>query len=656
MSFLRSSPPLPRHTVMRFSPWFLVGSALILALAIGFWAVKNAHQERENLSRNMLDRAGALIWAMEGSARVGMGFRSTAAHLQFMLEETAKQPGIVYMAIITEQGQVLAHSDRSRIGSELHPPEYMAGLSPAPLVHWRIFKPEGAASSVFEAFKFFNPLPGFRDHMRHVGKGADEHGRGMRHGRRPRTIPPDPSEAFAPPAESQEGPVPGPPGKRRGMGRLRPAPERNELIIVIGLDMKSFEDSLAADLRSTVFTALLVGLLGLGGFLSLFWAQNYRFSRRLLQDTRAFADKIVSSLPMGLVVVSPSGLVMHSNGAAESLLGCGDSALIGRHIKDLEGMDWPGLAQRVRDAEAGQGGAHVLEEEQTLLLPPAGGTGAGREVPVSVSASRILNEQGESLGIMFLLRDLREVKRLQEELRRSERLSTLGNMAARVAHEIRNPLSSIKGFATFLGATRDSDADKEAARTMIGEVDRLNRVVSELLDFARPSNLNIATADIVAVVQRAVRLVEPDAVAKGVSVSLESPDQHMAGGADIMAAVDAERITQVLLNLLLNAVQATDAGGAVCIRVVPPGDDGMVYLHIEDTGRGMGPEVLSQIFQPYFTTKASGTGLGLSIAAKIVEDHKGAVKVASTPGEGTVVSLHLPAADAHHAVKGESHA
>ncbi|MDL2317375.1 PAS domain-containing protein [Desulfovibrio sp. OttesenSCG-928-A18] len=727
MSPSHPAPVLPRHTVMRFSPWFMVGSALILGLAIAFWAVKNARQERENLSRNLLDRAGALMWAMEGSARVGMGFRSAAAHLQFMLEETAKQPGIVYMAIITEQGQVLAHSNRQHIGEELHPPQYMTGLAPSSAIHWRIVK-SANGTGVFETFKFFAPLPGFREHMRHGHRRDSEsvapggwQGR-ERHRGRHRTMPPDPAEFFSLPGkgndsresdasldapalpppplqwmgpdgkplpppkmpsadnkradadkggkggkgrrtgkDSDAGATSGPPGvfffgqggdgpgvpAREGEPgamedwRLRPRPDRNELIIVIGLDMKAIEDALSADLRNTIFTALLVGLLGLGGFLSLFWAQNYRFSRRLLLDTRAFADQVVSSLPLALIVTDAEGLVSKTNAAAEEILSCTSEDLLGKKVHELRGMDWAGIARRVGQSGAAYSGQAVPEEEHNLELPVPESEGGGmRELPVSVIASHYFNDQGESLGMMFLLRDLREVRRLQAELRRNERLSTLGNMAARVAHEIRNPLSSIKGFATFLGSRQEREEDKEAARTMIGEVDRLNRVVSELLDFARPSKLSIAPLDLHGIVQRAVRLVETDALSKNVSLRMEPAPP----AAPCLVAVDGERITQAMLNLFLNAVQATDAGGTVTVRVHTP-EAHSVLVSIRDTGRGMEPELLEQIFSPYFTTRATGTGLGLSIVSKIIEDHQGTIKVSSEPGLGTEVTLRLPLAE-----------
>ena len=665
MSFLRSSPALPRNTVLRLSPWLIVGSAVILGLAIAFWAVKNARQERDNMTRNLLDRSGALIWALEGGVRAGMGMRISAAHLQFMLEETAKQPGIAYMAVVTQQGVILAHSDRARIGEEMYSPEAMEALSPTALPRWRTFVAENA-EEIFEVRKIFSPLPGFREHMRSVGfrehmrhsgfrdrmrndcfgedprRGEGESGRTGH----PLPAPPVSSNSTALQADSRDNACPGmasPPQKEKkgdaigSPGASCSSDDRKDLVILVGLEMKSFEASLASDLRNTIVTAMLVGLLGVGGFISLFWAQSYELSRRLLRDTRAFAAEVVSSRPLGLLILDASGRISQSNPVAERILGRSGGELLGKSLNELDGADWEAIAARVRQSP-------VLEEEHLLFSSRSSESAVGKGLPVSVSASRILNDEGTDLGMIFLLRDLREVKRLQEQLRRSERLSTLGNMAARVAHEIRNPLSSIKGFATYLSGRHDTPEDREAARAMIGEVDRLNRVVSELLDFARPSNLRIAPADLDDILRRALRLVEPDAAAKKIALRFPAEDAQNAAPAGILVEVDAERITQALLNLFLNAVQATDPGGSISVTVTPP-KDGRVTVVIADTGRGMPPEVLAQIFSPYFTTKASGTGLGLSIVHKIVEDHNGDIKVTSVEGQGSTVTIWLPLAE-----------
>jgi two-component system sensor histidine kinase HydH len=624
------------------SPWLIVGAALILGLSITFLAVENTRQARNSMVRNLLDRAGTLMWAMEGGARAGKGMRGVASYVQFMLEETAKRQDIVYMAIITSQGEIVAHSDRQRVGESLYPAQDMEGIGPYSGINWRMIRARDG-SRIFEASRIFAPLPGFREHMGH-GRPEPSPGRGrmmrsMGHGGRRSPRPgliSETSPRFSPPLAA---PVPDSPQTltRESFGEGAPPPlaSGNELAIVTGLDMASYENALIAAERGTFFTAVLVGLLGFGGFISIYWAQTYKMSRRLLLDARAFTDEVINSLPLGLIILNASGGITHVNAVAEKLLGCGDADLTGLKMHELRGQNWTEIAERVEKGEA------VLEEEHELLLPAvtdAGDMEEGLSVPVSVSASRIVNEEGEGLGMIYLLHDLREVKRLQAELRRSERLSTLGNMAARVAHEIRNPLSSIKGFATYLGSRHDDDADREAARTMIGEVDRLNRVVSELLEFSRPSNLNIADADLGDILERTIRLAEADARAGGVTLRFAYPDEARPS---VRVSVDAERITQALLNLVLNAVQATEKGGSVTLSILSS-QAGRAVITVADTGCGMAPDVLAQVFSPYFTTRTTGTGLGLSIVAKIVEDHHGEIRMSSIPGNGAIVTLCLP--------------
>lgn len=633
MSLQRSSSALPGHTAMLLSPWLIVGSALILGLAIAFWAVKNTRQERESMIRNLEERAGALMWAMEGGARAGMGLQRTASYLQFMMEEVGRQPDIVYLAVITPQGDILAHSAPSAIGKQLYAPEEIQKIEPSARIQWR-FVHITNGERVFEAYRLFTPLPCFPERLGHGPRkhgGRSGHMPGMMHGHRNSPIP---ETGHVPPAEAEvqmpgQSPFSGPPGPRSAF-----LAQSGGLIVVVGLDMTSFESALVAGERTTLFTALLVGLLGVGGFLSLFWAQSYKMSRRLLLDVRAFADEVISSLPLGLITLDAAGTVSRVNAVAEKLLGCMRASLLGKTSGELPGAYWAAIEQRARGGEA------VLEEEH-MLSPFCAQEGESGAVPVSISASSIINEENETLGTLYLLRDLREVKRLQAELRRSERLSTLGNMAARVAHEIRNPLSSIKGFATYLGSRQDSEADREAARTMIGEVDRLNRVVSELLDFARPPNLTIAPVSLMEILERAIRLICMDAEARGVSLHIAEPETQ---GAPVFVAVDAERITQALLNLLLNAVQASERDASVTLSV-QPSEHGACVLRITDTGRGMTPEILAQVFNPYFTTKTTGTGLGLSIASKIIEDHLGEITMASIPGIGTTVTVRLPLAE-----------
>jgi two-component system sensor histidine kinase HydH len=255
-----------------------------------------------------------------------------------------------------------------------------------------------------------------------------------------------------------------------------------------------------------------------------------------------------------------------------------------------------------------------------------------------VSASKIINEDQLFLGYLFIMRDLAEIRQLQQQLRRSERLSALGNLAAGMAHEIRNPLSSIKGFATFLLGKVGQENDANAAKMLIQEVDRLNRVVSGLLEFARPDTIQLAPTALTPIVERALKLCASDAANKDIAVRF-TPTADLP-----LIAADADRLAQALLNLFLNAIQAMDKGGALDIASCRDQATSKILLRIADTGEGIAPEALSAIFDPFVTGRASGTGLGLAIVHRIVEQHGGVIRVESERGKGSVFFLYLPAA------------
>ncbi|MBU4594733.1 MAG: histidine kinase [Desulfomicrobium sp.] len=569
----------------RINPWLVAGLTVILGLAVSVFAVRNVQREKEHMVQNYLEHAEALFWALEAGTRIGMGMHGSAGYFQSLVEETAKQHGIVYLAVTDAKGLVLAHSDAARVGSVLHPPEAMSArsLSEERQGHFQ----DTEDRRVFEVYKKFAPLPGVHHSM------------------------------WCPPRNGGMAVM--------GMMQSRVQGEDNHdpSVIFLGLDVSPLEEAVAGELRTSVLIAVLVLLMGLGGFASLFWAQHYRLSRRQLRDTQAFASEVVRCLPLGLLSTDPDGRVVLSNGAASALLGLDKDAMPGMLLEGLGGVDWNGIMAGLADKGT------VLEREVTLVAGP------GKRVPVNLGASRIVTSDDDFLGYLFLLRDLGEIRRLQEQVRRNERLTALGNLAAGVAHEIRNPLSSIKGFATYL-AGKVQGQDKDAARAMIQETDRLNRVVSELLEFARPGEMNLRDEDLAQVVERALRLVRADVTAKGVAVRFEQE------GTLPRVPLDPERLTQALLNLFLNAVQAMDQGGTLRITAAPENEAGGVVLRIADTGHGMAAELVPDIFNPYFTTKSSGTGLGLAIVHRIIEAHGGEIKVDSVVGQGTVFTLLLP--------------
>lgn len=224
----------------------------------------------------------------------------------------------------------------------------------------------------------------------------------------------------------------------------------------------------------------------------------------------------------------------------------------------------------------------------------------------------------------------------EEQLRRAERLSALGELSASMAHEIRNPLGAIKGAAEILrDGYAEGDARYEFVRILLKETDRLNRIVQEFLDFARPKRPEPVEADINDAVDFVLNLTAQEAKKAGVKV--ERRLDPSVGRRN----VDIDLMKQAILNLVLNAIQAMPTGGLLTVETGVSG--GEVVITISDTGTGISDEDKKRLFTPFFTTKKNGTGLGLAIVYRIVENHRGSIDVESAPGKGTRFKVRIPA-------------
>jgi len=248
-----------------------------------------------------------------------------------------------------------------------------------------------------------------------------------------------------------------------------------------------------------------------------------------------------------------------------------------------------------------------------------------------------------AIGLMtgvLIERERRERERreaLQRELARSERLSSLGQMAAGLAHEIRNPLGSIQGVAELLGDDAPAGSKKrELFDVLRKESKRLNAVVDDFLNFARPRPLALAPVDMAALVERSVAQMQIDANVRSIKIDTKlAPDLPRV-------KADAEQMHQVFLNLLLNAIAASSDHGRIEVSGVR--DSKGIAITVQDWGQGISKDTLSRVFDPFFTTRETGTGLGLSISHTIVTDHGGSIDIDSAPGHGCAVCVTLPVA------------
>ncbi len=570
-----------------------MGSAFILVPILIFWTHENLNREKKFVTELMVEKGAALIRSFEAGARTGMmgmmgmqgmmGGQGGGFRLQRLLTETAQLPDIVYLMVTDTKGVILAHNDPKKIGGFHGKGLDLQRISHSKTVKWRLVEnPDG--SRVFEVFRRFQPsrgrMPGY--HWRMMFGGS-------------------------PPRVSD-----------------RPGKEPPADIIFVGLNMKPVEASRKGDARHSVIMALILLLVGFAGIFFLFLAQAYRSARSSLTRIKAFSDNVVENMPIGLLFIDADGKIVSFNQTAETLLKLSSSDVLGRHSDEVLPSQLEGLASQPNET------MQIIEKEIDCPLK------GGMVIPLDIIISSLKADDGALLGNLVLFRDLTELQELKGEVERSRRLASLGQLAAGIAHEIRNPLSSIKGFATYFKERyREVPEDQETADIMIQEVERLNRVIGQLLEFARPVSIERKSIDVLELVRQSLKLVEGDTLQKGIRIEMEViPSERKVD-------LDPDKMKQVLLNLYLNALEAMERNGTLTVDIRDE-KSGYVDIIISDTGAGIKKEDLAHVFDPYFTTKPSGTGLGLAIVHKIIESHGGEIRVESREGKGTRVVISLP--------------
>ena len=353
----------------------------------------------------------------------------------------------------------------------------------------------------------------------------------------------------------------------------------------------------------------------------------------------ALTALVLDNIDRAVIAIACDGQVMLFNPAAEAYFGRAARHALQRHVNELfAGQE--ALLYLVRTAL--RDGRSITDDESVWLPRPN-----APPLPVSVYAAPIFTRQGDRDGAVLILRDLSRVRELEETLRRADRLAMLATLSAGLAHEIKNPLGGIKGAAQLLAMElQEGSPLLEYTQVMVKETERINGIIEELMDLARPRPVVMGEVNLARVLGDIVLLQKEAARRQKVefTLSLDPSIPPLHG--------DEQLLTRLFLNLIKNGREAISRSGRVEIEtkisadyhLTTPGHRAspLVVVRIRDTGCGIPPEELERIFTPYYTTKAKGSGLGLAICQKIVEDHRGFLKISSTPGEGTEVAVWLP--------------
>jgi len=565
-------------------PWLLLGAVAVLFPIFAFITYENINRQKENSEQLLLEKGAALIRSIEAGTRTGVrGTHWVSFNLQHLLSETAQLSDIRYLMVTNQGGRIVASSDLKQYerfhGKNLN----LTAIARSDDVRGRIVQ-EQNQQPVFEVYSRFSPTTQFPDRFQKI------------------------MEQF----EAQFG-----------------ITTSENWIIFVGLDMETIEDARRADMRHTIVMGVVLLLIGFGGFVLLMLFQSNRATRLSLSRIKAFSDNLVENMPIGLVALNPDRAIATVNQVAASMLELNVSEAVGKYAAAVLPAQLYDLVDRL-DNEP-----EIIDYQIDCELP------LGRSLPLEATATTLKDETGQFFGYALLLKDLSEIQALRKEVTRTQRLATVGRLAGGVAHEIRNPLSSIKGFATyFKGRYPDAAEDQRIADIMIQEVDKLNRVVGQLLEFARPVSIVKKWVPLETLIDDSLKLVEQQALDRNILIERSISPQNLQGW------FDPDRINQVLLNLYLNAMEAMEEGGELKVTATTSPDSKSLVIRVSDTGPGVDAEALTHIFDPYYTTKPSGTGLGLAIVHNIIEAHHGHIIPESRPEKGTDMSVYLPLRDA----------
>jgi two-component system sensor histidine kinase PilS (NtrC family) len=346
-----------------------------------------------------------------------------------------------------------------------------------------------------------------------------------------------------------------------------------------------------------------------------------------IRDLRKFNENVINSLLSGLVTTDADARILTCNRAASVILGIPSGQIIRRDAIDV--------LQLPDDA---RGRLVTLNDSRTLKIDTQHRTGDGRSIDLGLTASPLTFPDGR-VGFLFTFQDVTDVRRLERNARLQQRLAAVGEMAAGIAHEIRNPLASMSGSIQVL--RQELSLSEEQAQLMdivLRESERLNETIKSFLAYARPQRFALTKLDIRKIVQDAALLLRNSAeVQAHHTIAVEVPDEP------VWCEADENQIKQVIWNLATNGLKAMAQGGRLLLATAHANDGtGATLLAVEDQGRGIPPEDLDLIFQPFHSSFEKGSGLGLAIVHRIVTDYNGTINVSSRVGAGTVVTVRLP--------------
>ena len=353
--------------------------------------------------------------------------------------------------------------------------------------------------------------------------------------------------------------------------------------------------------------------------------EELKEATKSLISLRALHERIIESIRSGLITADLDGTIFTFNAAASEITGLRADAVKGSSIFRLI----PGIKVHLEETNETEG--EIQSRCESDLTTPDGFV-----VRIGYSVSRLYSEEQESSGYIVTFQDLTEIRSMEESIRRKDRLAAVGRVGAGLAHEIRNPLGAMRGAIQVLESNMPPNSiQTDLMGIILRESDRLNSIITNFLSYAKPRVGNFTEIDLREAVSDTVKLLRHSPDVKPSHVIKENlPAQPL------FVSADHTQIQQVFWNLTRNAIQAMPDGGELSISLEPSRNN-KAKIVFADTGRGMPPEQVEQLFEPFAKSSTGGTGLGLSIVYQIIRDHNGTINVMSAEGEGTTITLEL---------------
>jgi len=568
-------------TVARYVPAFLLLSIiLLLTLILASLSRQALEREKQLLLELKVRQARTMVRSIASASRISAMMGERGQQLNRFVTDTAQTEDVIFIAVYDNLGRLQASSpgfenEEQRLsiqemGQRLEDLDYTSSVE-----HFQDLGP------VFLFIGKYHPMDSAWVHLRMLE-------------------------------------IPSIPGV---MDESEPPAGETANFVLIAMGTGDLDQAVAKGMRQALLNGFLILLLGTIGFYFLILVQGYYSTRRALADFRQYTLDVIEGMAEGFINVDSAGILRTINPEAESVLRVRARDYLGKHWRELFSQEeW----DQVTD----------LLENNTSFYDIEVSPGMSDRSHLRASMIPVKAQEGADSMVLFL-RDMGEVKGLQAEVRRSERLAALGRLVAGMAHEIRNPLNSISGYSQHLKGKFGLDTSEgKALDVIVREVDRLNRVITELLDFSRPREPELESLDLNEIVRSTHVLIARETSSQGVTIVEGLPDTQ------VMVMGHADTLKQLLLNLSLNALQAMPEGGVLSIQTGVSGT--RPYLTVSDTGPGIPVDKQESIFEPFYTTRESGTGLGLAIVHRIVLDHGAEIRVESTPGSGATFVVRFP--------------